>query len=152
MPGRTARVAAVALVVTTAAVGEDRVFSPDLWKVQKVHVGDMGSSDEAARFRLLLEEELTKKAFIVVSDSAAADAVLKGILTVRVYSDESIARATVQLKSADGARLWGGDFEPRSTTFKKVRDTVQFRAENIAGDLRKDWHKAAKAAGQPLKR
>ena len=28
-------------------------------------------------------------------------------------ADESIARATVVLKSKDGARLWGGDFQPR---------------------------------------
>jgi hypothetical protein len=135
-----------------ARAGEDRVYTPDLWRVERICVGDMGQSDEAARFRLLLEEELAKQKFTVVSQPEQADGVLTGVVTVRVYEDTSVARATVQLRAPSGERLWGGDFEPRRAMFKKVKDTVKFRAQNIAEDLRKDWNKAAKAAGQPQKK
>ena len=131
------------------AAAEDRVFSTDLWTVRKICVGEMGQSDEAARFRMLLEDELAKKRFTIVAQPEQADAVLTGVLSVRVYSDTSLARATVKLQSPAGERFWGGDFEPRRAFFKRVKDTVRFRAENVAGDLRNDWNKAAKAAGKP---
>ena len=115
--------------------------------VQKIHIGEMGKSDEAERFQLLLEEQLEKKGFTVVNDADKADAVLAGVLSLRVYDDTSIARATVYLKNPDGKRIWGGDFQPKSTFFKRVDDTVKFRAENIADKLRKDWNKSAKKAG-----
>ena len=115
--------------------------------VQKIYVGEMGTSDEAARFRLLLEEELTKKDFIVTTKPDGADAILTGVLAVRVYADESLARATVRLKSQSDAVLWSGDFQPKSAFFKRVSDTVKFRAQNIAEKLRDDWKKSAKAAG-----
>src|SRR2546425_9778335 len=67
--------------------------------VEKIYVGEMGNSDEAARFRLLLEEELAKKDFKVVSKPDAADAILSGVLSLRVYAHQSLARATVRLKS-----------------------------------------------------
>ena len=118
-----------------------------LYLVQKIFVGDMGTSDEAARFRLLLEEQLSKRGFTIVDKSESADGILTGVLSLRVYADTSLARATVQLKSPTGERLWGGDFEPKSTFFKKVSDTAKFRAENIAEKLRSDWKKSAKAAG-----
>ena len=72
---------------------------------------------------------------------------LTGVLSLRVYDDTSIARATVYLKTPDGKRIWGGDFQPKRTFFKRVDDTVKFRAENIADKLRKDWNKSAKNAG-----
>jgi hypothetical protein len=75
--------------------------------------------------------------------------VLTGVLSVRVYAETSRARATVKLQGPAGERLWGGDFEPRRAFFKKVEDSVRFRAQNVAGDLRSDWNKAAKAAGKP---
>jgi hypothetical protein len=134
-----------ALPVISSA--EQWPFSANLWRVNKIQVGEMGQSDEAARFRLLLEDVLSKKGYTVVSAPDQADAVLTGILAVRFYDDDSLARPSVQLKSTSGERLWGGDFQPRSS-LKLVRDTVKFRAENIAGDLRKDSNKTAKAAGQ----
>ncbi len=114
--------------------------------VKKIHIGSMGKSDEAERFQLLLEEQLEKKGFIVVTDADKADAILTGVLSLRVYDDTSIARVTVQLKTLDGKRIWGGDFQPKRS-LKRVDDTVKFRAENIAGRLRKDWNKSAKEAG-----
>ncbi len=141
-------VAVVLALASPGSAGDDRIASPDLWRVQKIFVGEMGQSDEAARFRMLLEEQLAKVKFATVSKPEDADAILTGVLSVRVYSDESIARATVVLKGTGGERLWGGDFQPRAH-FGGVKDTVRFRAENIAGDLRKDWNKTAKKAGQP---
>jgi hypothetical protein len=119
--------------------------------VQKIYVGEMGNSDEAARFRLLLEEELTKKGFLVATQREGADAMLTGVLSLRVYADTSVARATVRLKSSSDDLLWSGDFQPRSALFKRVRDTVRFRAQNIAEKLRNDWKKSAKAAGIKVK-
>lgn len=115
--------------------------------IQKIQVGEMGKSDEAERFRLLLEGQLEKKGFTVVAAADKADAILTGVLSLRVYDDTSIARATVQLKTSDGKSIWSGDFQPKRTFFKRVDDTVKFRAENIADQLRKDWNKAAKKAG-----
>jgi hypothetical protein len=120
-------------------------FSSKLYLVQKIYIGEMGNSDEAARFRLLLDDKLSKKGFIVVDKEEKADAILTGALSLRVYDDGSVARATVLLKSPNGERLWGGNFTPKRT-FKR-KDTVQLRAEDIADRLRSDWKKSAKAAG-----
>ena len=57
------------------------------------------------------------------------DAVITGVLTVCVAAFTSLARATIVLKACSGERLWGGDFQPRSTYFKKVKDTVKFGAD-----------------------
>ena len=146
--GFIVRCAAVLALTDVSFGADDRVASPDLWKVSKVYVGEMGQSDEAARFRMLLEEELSKAKFGVVGKMEDADASLTGVLSLRIFADESVARATVVLKGSTGARLWGGDFEPRSALFKKIEDVVRFRAQNIAGDLRKDWNRSAKKAGQ----
>src|SRR4051794_19450409 len=50
--------------------------------VQKVYVEEMGASAEAARFRLLLEDQLSERGFIVVDKPEKADAVLGGALSV----------------------------------------------------------------------
>ena len=86
--------------------------SASLASVKKINVGSMGQSDEADRFRMLLEEELHKAGFNTVDDDSAADAVLTGVLSVRVYADTSLARATVALKTPDGPRIGGRDLSP----------------------------------------
>ena len=127
---------------------EDRVFSPKLWEVQRIRVGAMGETDEGARFRRLLEDELAKKRFTVVAQPEVADAVLTGALLPRSVSDSSLAGARVELQSPAGERLWGGDFRPRGVIFKHVvKDTARVRAAMVAGALRKDWQASAKAAG-----
>jgi hypothetical protein len=129
-------IATIALALLTA-VGAS---AQDLRSTQKIYVGEMGQSDEAARFRILLGDELTKAGFTVVDSVSKADATLSGIMTVRVYDDSSIARATVSLTSSDGVRLWGKDFEPRAH-FGRGSDTVRFRAQDIAKNLRKEHNK-----------
>jgi hypothetical protein len=96
----------------------------------------MGQSDEAERFRILLGDELTKVGFTVVDNESKADAVLSGVLTVRVYAEQSRARATVSLTSSDDVRLRGKDFEPR--VHFGGGDTVKLRAEDVAKDLWKE--------------
>jgi len=110
---------------------------PSLQSIKRIHVGSMGNSDEAQRFRLLVEEALGKAGFDTTDDPKQADAILTGALSVRVYSDESRARATVVLKTPTGSRLWGKDFEPH---FKLggTRDVVKLRAEDVAKTLKKD--------------
>jgi hypothetical protein len=112
----------------------------DLHSVKKIYVGSMGQSDEAERFKMLLTDELGKAGFVTTDDAKSADADLTGALSVRVYSDESRARVTVVLKTTDGARLWGGDFEPHFKLGGK--DSVKLRAEDVAKALRKDVAKA----------
>src|SRR6266567_4764255 len=87
--------------------------APSLGALKRIQIGSMGQSDEAERFRLLLDDELGKKGFVITDDPTTADAVLTGVLSVRVYADGSVARATMLLKSPDGLRIWGKDFQPR---------------------------------------
>lgn len=116
----------------------------DLKTVKRVHVGSMGQSDEAARFRLILEAQLLKVGFEPQGTPESADATLTGVLIVRVFADGSTARATVVLKDKDGVRLWGGDFQPKMSLASLKRgyiwqkqDAVDYRAEDIARGLRK---------------
>src|SRR5437879_4253302 len=105
-----------------------------LQDVQKIHVGDFGKTDQADRFRLLLELELTKVGFTVTS-ADQADATLSGALDLRVYAEESVARATVTLKDRDGRSIWGGDFQPKFHWGGS--DVLKIRAGDIAKDLSK---------------
>lgn len=143
--GRTMRLSlATALgAVILLCLGAAPCFAQasNLGSVKKIYVGSMGQSDEAERFRLLLVDELGKVGFSTVDDAKSADAVLTGALSVRVYADESRARVTVILKTTDGARLWGKDFEPH-IKIGGTRDSVKRRAEDVAKMLRKDVDKA----------
>ena len=141
------KVTLLVLLFATATFCFDDDFAPDLYLVNKIYVADMGSTDEAARFKLLLDEALSKKGFIVVDTAEKADAIISGILTVRVYDSAAVAHATVLVKNKDGKRLWSGDFGPPTFRSLKRKDTVQARADTIADHLRDDWKKTAKAAG-----
>jgi hypothetical protein len=113
----------------------------NLGSVKKIYVGSMGQSDEAERFKLLLVDELGRVGFSTIDDAKSADAVLTGALSVRVYADESRARVTVILKTPDGERLWGKDFEPHFK-LRGSNDSVKLRAQDVAKTLRKDIDKA----------
>ena len=117
--------------------------SDRLGLVQKIYVGDMGSADEADRFRLLLEEQLSKRGFTIVNAPEMADAILTGALSVRVFDDKSEARAFVRLSTQTGERIWARDFGSRLITnpFRRA-EPVKRRAEDVANRLRDDWKKA----------
>lgn len=124
------------------AVDRD-AYKDGLGSVQKIYVGDMGGADEADRFRLLLEEQLTKRGFTIVERAESADAILTGALSVRVFDTKSEARAFVRLTTPGGERIWARDFGNRLLTnpFKRA-EPVKRRAEDVANRLREDWRKA----------
>lgn len=125
-----------------ARAERDTVRDP-LGLVQKIYVGDMGSADEADRFRLLLEEQLTKRGFTIVGNADRADAILTGALSVRVFDDKSEARAFVRLTTPAGERIWAKDFGSRLLTNPFHRaEPVKRRAEDVANRLREDWKKS----------
>ena len=123
--------------------------------VQKLYLAELGTSAEAARFRLLLEDRLSEKGFTIVDKPEKADAVLSGALSVSsagVYGGTSDIGVTVQLKSLAGERLWSGNFAGRIIILRpvasfKFKDVVDYRAKELAKKLRSDWEKSARAAG-----
>ena len=131
------------LASVRAGTVDNAEYKDELGLVQKIYVGDMGGADEADRFRLLLEEQLTKKGFRVVERAENADAILTGALSVRVFDDKSEARAFVRLTTSGGERIWARDFGSRLLTnpFKRA-EPVKRRAEEVANRLREDWRKA----------
>jgi hypothetical protein len=111
--------------------------------VQKIYVGDMGGADEADRFRLLLEEQLSKRGFTVVEKAERADAILTGALSVRVFDKKSEARAFVRLTTPTGEYIWSRDFGNRRLVNPfSQQEPVKRRAEDIANRLREDWRKS----------
>ena len=119
----------------SAVVGSSQIQLVSLHGIHRIYVGSMGQSDEAERFRMLLQDELGRAGFLTADSEQDADAILTGALAVRVYADESLARATVVLKDRGGARLWSNDFQPRFHFGGK--DTVKLRAQDVAKALKK---------------
>ena len=128
--------------------------------VQKIYVEEMGTSDEAARFRLLLEDQLSEKGFTVVDKSEKADAVLGGALSVArsgIYGGPADVSVTARLVSPEGGWLWGTNIGGQITILNPVRslkftEPVEYRAKELAKKLRGDWEKSARAAGVKLSR
>ena len=116
----------------------------ELGLVQKIYVGTMGETDEAERFRLLLEEALAGKGFTVVDGSDKADAILTGVLSVRVHDKKTQARVYVKLTTPKGERVWGKDFGSRLTSPFNRTEPVKLRARDVANGLREDWERSAK--------
>jgi hypothetical protein len=131
-----------ALILLFALVLPIHAGDNALASVSKIYIGSMGQNDEAERFRILLDTELTKAGFTTVDAPEKADGVLTGALAVRVYADESVARVTVVLKTPDGKHLWDKDFEPHGHLGRI--DTVKLRAQDVAKALRKEVGKGAK--------
>jgi len=88
---------AAAIAGLTFSVSADSTAQAEarLHEVHSIYVGNMGADDEANRFRLLLEEQVAKKGFVIVDSPDKADAVLSGALSVRVHRNNSTARAYV---------------------------------------------------------
>ena len=126
-----------------------------LHQVKKLYLEELGTSAEAARFRLLLADKLSEKGFTVVDKPEQADAILSGALSVSppgLYGGASDVGVTVQLKSATGERLWSGNFAGQIIILGpvasfKFKDAVEYRAKELAKKLRSDWEKSAKVAG-----
>ena len=133
-----------ASIAAAADSGGERARKlPELRDVRKIYVGDMGTADEADRFRFLLEEQLSKKGFQIVARPEEADAILTGALSVRVMDDSTQARAFVKLETASGQRLWARDFGHKMifNPFTR-REPTKRRAVEVAEGLRRDWEKS----------
>lgn len=134
--------------------------STALHLVQKVYVEEMGTSDEAARFRLLLEDQLSEKGFTVVDTPEKADAVLGGALSVArsgMYGGPADISVTARLISPDGGRLWSTNIGGQIIILNpvkslKFKEPVEYRAKELAKKLRSDWEKSARAAGVKFSR
>ena len=128
--------------------------------VQKVYVEEMGTSAEAARFRLLLEDQLSERGFTVVDKPEKADAVLGGALSVAqsgIYGGPADISVTARLISPDGGRLWSANIGGQiiilnPITSLKFKEPVEYRAKELAKKLRGDWEKSARAAGVKFRR
>lgn len=135
-----------AATASAASGGNERArrLPEQLRDVRKIHVGDMGTADEADRFRFLLEEQLRRRGFTVVSTAQEADAVLSGALSVRVMDQKSEARAFVKLEDAAGRRLWARDFGHKKFLVNPLsrQEPTKRRAEEVAKELRRDWERA----------
>jgi hypothetical protein len=126
-----------------------------LYLVQKIYVEEMGTSDEAARFRLLLEDQLSSRGFTVVDSPEKADAVLGGALSVDdsgIFGGDSDVGVTARLTSGGGERLWGYNIGGQITILNpvkslKFKEPIEYRAKELAKRLRKDWERSARAAG-----
>src|SRR6266516_1613474 len=123
--------------------------------VQKIYVEDMGTSPEAARFRLLLEDQLSENGFVVVAKREEADAVLSGATSVSrpgVFGGPADINVTARLNSSDGTRLWsvntGGQIvilNPVSSL--KFKEPLEYRAKELAKKLSHARENSAKAVG-----
>src|SRR5438128_10848161 len=79
----TALFLALAVIAPSVSAKTDSQGRPmALHLVQKIYVEDMGTSPEAARFRLLLEDQLSENGHVVVAKHVEADAILSGATSV----------------------------------------------------------------------
>ena len=123
--------------------------------VRKIYVEGMGTSAEAARFRLLLEDQLSGKGFTIVDRPEKADAVLGGALSVDesgIFGGEADVGVTARLISTEGERLWGYNMGGQITILNpvaslKFKEPIEYRAKELAKKLRNDWERSARAAG-----
>ena len=128
--------------------------------VRKIYVEAMGTSAEASRFRLLLQDQLTGQGFTVVDRSEMADAVLGGALSVdepSIYGCDSDIGVTARLTAGAGERLWLYNIGGQITILNpvkslKFKEPIEYRAKELAKRLRKDWEKSARAAGVKVSR
>jgi hypothetical protein len=126
-----------------------------LHAVQKIYVDDMGASPEAARFRLLLEDQLSANGFTVVVKREDADAVLGGATSLSesgIYGGPADISVTARLVSADGGRLWSTNLGGQiyiSNPIKslKFKEPLEYRAKELARKLSHARDQSAKAAG-----
>jgi len=128
--------------------------------IEKIYVDEMGTSPEAARLRLLLEDHLSERAFTVVSSPEKADAVLSGATSVvrsGIHGGPTDISITARLTSSDGTRLWGANIGGQISVINPIKafrfsEPVDYRAKELARKLRSDWEKSAKAAGAKVRK
>jgi hypothetical protein len=129
----------VCILLAMPGTPNDSQTAHALFDVHRIYVDFLGHDDEAVRFRSLLKQELTRAGFTIEDDSAKADAVLGGTLSVRVIDGYSRAFADVALRASDGVTIWRGAFGPRFLRGRKSGDDTKNCAGDLADKLLKDF-------------
>ena len=147
------------LVIAANVSAKGEVRAKALHLVQKIYVEDMGTSPEAIRFRLLVEDQLSETGITVVARREEADAVLGGAVSLvrpGVFGGPADINVTARLNSPDGDCLWsinsGGQIvilNPVSSV--KFKDPLEYRAKELARKLKHAREESAKAAGVRIK-
>lgn len=128
----------ICMLLAMPAAANNPAPAHALSEVHHIYVDSMGHDDEAVRFRGLLKQELTRAGFTIEDDSAKADAVLSGTISIRVLAGYSRAFSDVTLRASDGAALWQDASRPRFWHGHQSGDDVKDRATDIADKLLKD--------------
>ena len=118
-----------------------------LCHIQKVYVGEMGSSDTAERFRLLLKQQLAETGFAVVGKPEKADATLSGVLSLPVnvlYSSEADVSLAIELTTSDGEQIWFANYANFNFSVSDNRDPLKAGARRVADKLLSDCGKPSK--------
>lgn len=147
------RVSLIAFVVLFCA--GDEVLAqrkPPLAQIQKIYLAKYTATQVDAQFRsredrliTSLKEALEKEGLTLVSDKAAADAVLSGTLSITIVLDGPQPDPPqyvyeYQLQSANNQKLWETTFSIRSK--RGEQDADQKAAKKVAEKLGKAWRKS----------
>jgi hypothetical protein len=116
-----------------------------LASVRTIRIGDMGTDENAARFRLALAKEISVRGFIV-TESEYADAAITGVLIVAREGEYYHSHCSAFLKNKDDVILWKweGETNPPRSFEKFVLEPVGAQAFKLANALEKDFKKALK--------
>jgi hypothetical protein len=104
--------------------------------VHKVYVAELGSTDEAARFRRSLVERLSKR-FAVAETQEEADAVLTAAVSARGNGrNGEVVFENGMLKSKEGDVLWQGNFYYHYKKSFPGRGIISSSASDVAKHIR----------------
>src|SRR5262245_44166404 len=79
--------------------------------VRRIHVGDLGASNDAVRFRGLLKQQLGRKGFKMVDQPGKADAVLTGSVSIsRDEKQTTVSFERASLTTTGGTQVWSGNY------------------------------------------
>lgn len=105
-------------------------------RVRKVYVAELGSTDEAVRFRRSLVERLSKR-FAVVETQEEADAVLTAAVSARGNGrNGEVVFENGMLKSQEGDLLWQGNFYYHYKKSFPGRGIISSSASDVAKNIR----------------
>jgi len=136
------RLAIVAVFFTASSACHAQ--NPELHRITTIHVADMGSGDQSARFHSLLQDALRTNGFQIAETPETADATLTGSFSHEAKGNFTSARVTVQLKSRNGKlTIWSGDYISQHKG-EGHEDVIKTLADSCAERFRKDWEKSGK--------
>ena len=110
--------------------------APGPCQFQTVYVAEFGATDEAARFRRVLAERLSKR-FKIAETQDGADAVLTAAVSAGGDSRGGEVRfENGVLKSRSGDVLWQGNFQYYYKKSYPSRGIINSSASNVAKNIR----------------